>query len=132
MPLNLSIKNVPESLANAIRQRAAANHRSLQGELMALLEGSIYQRNLDNAASQVSPQASAFANSLANSFAKKGDEVTTHTNYSRSMKPTIAELDARFRQIAPIVETLAPGASAAEMVRAMRDGRNATQVTPVK
>ena len=35
---SLSIKDVPESLLAAIRQRAARNHRSLQGELMALLE----------------------------------------------------------------------------------------------
>ena len=35
---NLSIKDVPESIAAALRQRAARNHRSLQGELMALVE----------------------------------------------------------------------------------------------
>lgn len=35
---SLSIKDVPESLLVAIRQRAARHHRSLQGELMALLE----------------------------------------------------------------------------------------------
>lgn len=35
---NLSIKNVPEPLAEALRQRAERNHRSLQGELMAILE----------------------------------------------------------------------------------------------
>lgn len=35
---NLSIKDVPEAWAEALRQRAARNHRSLQGELMALVE----------------------------------------------------------------------------------------------
>lgn len=35
---NLSIKDVPEQWAEALRQRAARNHRSLQGELMAILE----------------------------------------------------------------------------------------------
>ena len=35
---NLSIKDVPEELAEALRQRAARNHRSLQGELMAIIE----------------------------------------------------------------------------------------------
>ena len=34
---NLSIKDVPEPLAEALRQRAANNHRSLQGELMAII-----------------------------------------------------------------------------------------------
>jgi plasmid stability protein len=34
---NLSIKNVPEELLNKLRERAARHHRSIQGELMALL-----------------------------------------------------------------------------------------------
>jgi antitoxin FitA len=34
---NLSIKNVPESLLAKLRERAARHHRSIQGELMALL-----------------------------------------------------------------------------------------------
>lgn len=38
---NLSIKDVPEAWAQALRQRASRNHRSLQGELMALLEQAI-------------------------------------------------------------------------------------------
>ena len=35
---NISIKDVPEQWAEALRQRAARNHRSLQGELMAMIE----------------------------------------------------------------------------------------------
>lgn len=35
---NLSIRDVPESIAEHLRQRAARHHRSLQGELMAILE----------------------------------------------------------------------------------------------
>jgi plasmid stability protein len=38
MPVTLTIKQVPEALAAKLRARAAANHRSLQGELMALLD----------------------------------------------------------------------------------------------
>jgi plasmid stability protein len=38
MPVNLSIKNVPDETAEELRRRAARNHRSLQGELMAILE----------------------------------------------------------------------------------------------
>jgi len=38
MPVNLSIKKVPDETAGALRKRAARNHRSLQGELMAILE----------------------------------------------------------------------------------------------
>ena len=39
----LSIKDVPESWAEALRQRAAQNHRSLQGELMALVEQAVQE-----------------------------------------------------------------------------------------
>lgn len=38
MPVNLSIKNVPDELAERLRRRAAASHRSMQGELMVILE----------------------------------------------------------------------------------------------
>lgn len=37
MPVNLSIKNVPDELAERLRSRAARSHRSLQGELMTIL-----------------------------------------------------------------------------------------------
>jgi len=38
MPVNLSIKNAPDDVVDRIRERAKLNHRSLQGELMAILE----------------------------------------------------------------------------------------------
>lgn len=37
MPVNLSIKNAPEKLVRKLKQRAIRNHRSLQGELMAII-----------------------------------------------------------------------------------------------
>jgi antitoxin FitA len=39
---NFSIKDVPENIAEALRQRAARNHRSLQGELMAILKAAVH------------------------------------------------------------------------------------------
>src|SRR3954451_25327198 len=39
MPVTLTIKQVPDALARKLRERAALNHRSLQGELMAILHG---------------------------------------------------------------------------------------------
>lgn len=39
----LTIKDVPEALADILRQRAARNHRSLQGELMSILESATAQ-----------------------------------------------------------------------------------------
>lgn len=38
---NLSVKDVPEQWAQALRERAARNHRSLQGELMFLIEQAV-------------------------------------------------------------------------------------------
>lgn len=38
MPVNLSIKNAPDDVVHRLRERAAANHRSLQGELMSIIE----------------------------------------------------------------------------------------------
>lgn len=38
MPVTLTIKNVPDELAEQLRLLAAAHHRSLQGELMAIVE----------------------------------------------------------------------------------------------
>lgn len=46
MAVNLSIKNVPDELAAQIKERAARNHRSLQGELMAILESVAQERPL--------------------------------------------------------------------------------------
>lgn len=41
MPISLSIKNVPDDLAEEIRNRARRHHRSLQGELMVIPEEAI-------------------------------------------------------------------------------------------
>ena len=40
---NISIKEVPDQWAEALRQRAARNHRSLQGELMAIIERALQE-----------------------------------------------------------------------------------------
>lgn len=36
--MNLSIKNAPEHVVQRLRERAKRHHRSLQGELMAIIE----------------------------------------------------------------------------------------------
>jgi hypothetical protein len=52
MSVSFSVKNVPDGVARALRARAKRNHRSLQGELMAVLEAAAHS-------SVVSPPASA-------------------------------------------------------------------------
>ena len=44
VPLNLSIKNVPDHFGDLLRVRAAGNHRSMQGELLAILEEALLPR----------------------------------------------------------------------------------------
>ena len=41
MAVTLSIKSVPDELLKRLRRRAADHHRSLQGELMAIIEQSV-------------------------------------------------------------------------------------------
>jgi antitoxin FitA len=41
MPVNLSIKNAPDDVVKRLRARAARHHRSLQGELMAIIEEAV-------------------------------------------------------------------------------------------
>jgi plasmid stability protein len=42
MPLNLSIKNAPDAVVRRLRARAKRNHRSLQGELLAIIEEAVH------------------------------------------------------------------------------------------
>ncbi len=46
MPVSLSVKNVPDDVARRLKARAAQNHRSLQGELLAILEQAAGGRRL--------------------------------------------------------------------------------------
>ena len=55
MPVNLSVKNVPEALAAKLRGRAERNHRSLQGELMAILEAAVNESRAGRPASPGAP-----------------------------------------------------------------------------
>ena len=55
--MNLSIKGVPEQIAARLRARAERNHRSLQGELMAIINTAVTDENqFDGVAPAASPQ----------------------------------------------------------------------------
>lgn len=41
MPVSLSIKNAPDELVKRLKERAQRHHRSLQGEVMAILEEAV-------------------------------------------------------------------------------------------
>ena len=44
--VDLSIKSVPEHIAESLRKRAENNNRSLQGELLTILEESVQTEQL--------------------------------------------------------------------------------------
>lgn len=41
MPVNLSIKNAPDEVVHRLRRRAEQHHRSLQREVLAILEEAV-------------------------------------------------------------------------------------------
>lgn len=45
MPVNLSVKNVPDARVERLRARAQCNRRSLQRERLSLLEAAAQQRS---------------------------------------------------------------------------------------
>ena len=54
--VNLSIKNVPDAVVENLRARAARNHRSLQGELLAIVEAAVRdepQESLDDVLAEI-------------------------------------------------------------------------------
>lgn len=89
---NLSIKDVPEALAEALRQRAAKNHRSLQGELMALLEAAVG-----------SPAGAASATSAPGVSEPAVAPYRTTSAASFASPPTAAEQDDLLERLDAIV-----------------------------
>ncbi len=43
MSVNLSIKNAPDQVVQRLRERAERHHRSLQGELLAIVEAAVQE-----------------------------------------------------------------------------------------
>jgi antitoxin FitA len=94
--VNLSIKEVPDDVADRLRQRAARNHRSLQGELMAIV--------FEAASAAPPPEPAA-------------DRQGVRVQGWKTVEDLIAE-----RKLRPLVST--PGVPlAVDIVRADRDSR---------
>ena len=103
MPVNLSIKAVPDALAAGLRARATANHRSLQRELMTIIEV-------------------AASNPAAY---RLGDAAPATSEESRrretAEKRSIEEVADALRALFPRARTRGP--SSTEIIRQMRDTR---------
>jgi plasmid stability protein len=107
----LSIKDVPEAWAEALRQRAARNHRSLQGELMALVEKAVG----DSPPIPISSGAPGASIGQVSGLDRFGDPVIRRGN--KTVEETAAEHRKRFPK--PIVGI----ALAVDIVRSDRDSR---------
>ena len=99
MAINLSIKGVPDSVAERLRARAERNHRSLQGELMLIVE---------QAAALGTPEPTSRAAPLASAGTRRG---------SKSIEQIAAEHRLRF------AHPISIGPMSVDIVRADRDAR---------
>lgn len=111
MSVNLSIKGVPLEIAQRLRERAARNHRSLQRELMVIIEEAAVQPP-----GQASPDERAKA--VMHEHAPKARRDTAaHARGTKTIDEVVAEIRRRHPQ--PVV-----GAPlAVDIVRESRDGR---------
>ena len=96
---NLSIKNVPDDLLNKLRERAARHHRSIQGELMALLVAAV-----ESAAGGAEPSATDRPPGIRRTGTRRIEEIA-------------AEHRKRWKR------PFNRGPSAADVIRSERDAR---------
>ena len=124
---NLSIKDVPEAWAESLRQRAARNHRSLQGELMAIIEQAV----------TAGGDVEVFGGDLSNLDrlpigAQQDRRQSRIVGYDRMGNPIIsqgwktieqvcAEIDARPKSLRPVYTADMP--LGRDIIRAERDAR---------
>ena len=106
MAVNLSIKGVPEAVAVRLRMRAERNHRSLQGELMAIIE-------------QAVDEASAPGAGMPGG--RGGTGSGRETVVVRSGTKTIEQIAAEHRQLFPKPIDKLP--RSVDIIREMRDSR---------
>lgn len=111
MAINLSIKLVPDQLAARLRKRAENNHRSLQGELMAII-----------AAAVGAPPSDALA--AGNAVAARG----AIDGFDRRGRPIVRKGTLRIEDIAAELRRRAPEPRqdfprSVDIVRELRDSR---------
>lgn len=117
MPVTLTIKNVPEKVAAELRARAAAHRRSMQGELLALVEAVALQKPsaVEAAVSSVAEPLPVYGKPKpARRAAKKPSAASTAPE-----RLTLEQLWRRAQRLGP-----ASPSEAAAIVRGFRDARN--------
>jgi plasmid stability protein len=110
---NISIKDVPDQWAETLRQRAARNHRSLQGELMAILEQAVQEpmAAARRAVGSQSPEAGATVVGVD----RRGHAIVR--NGWKTVEQVVAELSQKFPE--PIADQM----SSIDIIRQERDSR---------
>ena len=111
MPVTLTIKEVPDRIADKLRARAAANHRSLQGELMVILE----EVMLQSARQAGQPEPPAY---FVRSAEKRASQPAARKAPLHGRRLTLGELWERSRRLGPSSKS-----ESAAIVRALRDER---------
>jgi plasmid stability protein len=109
MPVTFTIKEIPDRLARQLRERAAAHHRSLQGELMALLEAAV--REPPGEAREPSPPP------YATERKRRATRRAEPPAYGRKL--TLAELWERSRRLGR-----GSPSESTEIIRRLRDERH--------
>ena len=127
---NLSIKDVPEAWAESLRQRAARNHRSLQGELMAIIEQAVraeavLSTDLPSPAVQPQPQPqppmqpNATRQGTIVGYDRRGHPIMRFG--WKTIEQISAEIAARPAESRPVYPADMP--LAVDIIRAERDAR---------
>lgn len=111
MPVTLTIKQVPDRVAQKLRSRAAASHRSLQGELMAILEEAVLQGTTAVGEPEAAPYVAK--RTRAAKTAASG-RVPVH-----GKRLTLSELWERSRRLGPRSKS-----ESTAIIRALRDERH--------
>lgn len=114
MTVNLSIKDVPEQIAQRLRARAERNHRSLQGELMAIVERATAGADTDH-------DAGAGANSPNGWLAQAPSAAAPRLVGVRRGSKSIEQLAAAHRVLYP--EPFQGLPLAVDIIRQDRDAR---------
>jgi plasmid stability protein len=105
--MNLSIKNVPDDLAERLRQRAKRNHRSLQGELLAIVSEALSAERQSMPEGRVSESMSAMREDRTRDFVV--EPITRRTLTVREAREHMRALGVRTQD------------EAAQMIREDRD-----------
>ena len=112
---HLSIKDVPEGLAAQLRERAARNHRSLQGELLAIIERAVNE----------SPSAASLAATHPSPTwaapARRSPAMAVDRSAGRRGSKTIEQIAVEHRGRFP--QSIQAGLLAVDVLRADRDAR---------